>query len=118
MIYTDEQFKIIEQAKPHFESVRHEVIRNAPKWLTEQIINVYEQATKKHLLNKDLNCAVCVMNIYKVISKTYFDDLKERETQLTQIEPSQDDLTQIEPSPETQRKQKDTKRKISKKKQC
>ena len=78
MIYTEEQYKILKQATPHFESVKHEVIKNAPRWLTEQIIDVYEQATKKHIFNKDLNCAVCVMNIYKIIGKTFDEDTKER----------------------------------------
>lgn len=78
MIYTEEQYRILQQATPHFESVKHEVIKNAPRWLTEQIINVYEQATHKTIFNKDLSCAVCVMNIYKLIGKTFDEDTKER----------------------------------------
>ena len=78
MIYTEEQWKIIKQASPHYESARHEYIRNAPRWLTEQIINVYEAATGKTMMHKDLSCAVCVLNIYKQIGKTYFSDLEER----------------------------------------
>lgn len=79
MIYNDEQYRILKQATPHFESVKHEVIKNAPRWLTEQIINVYEQATHKTIFNKDLSCAVCVMNIYKLIGKTFDEDTKERD---------------------------------------
>lgn len=79
MIYTDEQYEILSQAKPHFETVKRDYIRNAPKWLTEQIINVYEIATKKTIMNKDMNCSICVMNIYKIIGKTYDVDTKERE---------------------------------------
>ena len=79
MIYTDEQYEILSQAKPHFETVKRDYIRNAPKWLTEQIINVYEIATKKTIMNKDMNCSICVMNIYKIIGKTYDADTKERE---------------------------------------
>lgn len=78
MIYTEEQWKTIKQASPHYESARHEYIRNAPRWLTEQIINVYEAATGKTMMHKDLSCAVCVLNIYKQIGKTYFSDLEER----------------------------------------
>lgn len=78
MIYTEEQWKLIKQASPHYETARHEYIRNAPRWLTEQIINVYEAATGKTVMHKDLSCAVCVLNIYKQISKTYFADLEER----------------------------------------
>lgn len=76
MIYTEDQWKLIKQASPHYESAKHEYIRNAPRWLTEQVINVYEAATGKTILHKDLSCAVCVLNIYKQIGKTYFDDLK------------------------------------------
>lgn len=79
MIYTEEQWKIIKQASPHYETAKHEYIRNAPRWLTEQVINVYESATGKTVLHKDLSCAVCVLNIYKQIGKTYFQDKLERE---------------------------------------
>lgn len=78
MIYTEEQWKIIKQASPHYETARHEYIRNAPRWLTEQVINVYEAATGKTVMHKDLSCAVCVLNIYKQIGKTYFADLEEK----------------------------------------
>ena len=79
MIYTEEQWRIIKQASPHYESAKHEYIRNAPRWLTEQVINVYESATGKTVMHKDLSCAVCVLNIYKQIGKTYFQDKRERE---------------------------------------
>lgn len=78
MIYTEEQWKIIKQASPHYESARHEYIRNAPRLLTQQVIDVYEAATGKTMMHKDLSCAVCVLNIYKQIGKTYFADLEER----------------------------------------
>lgn len=83
MIYTDEQFNLLKRAEPHFESVKRDFLRNAPKWLTEQIINVYEIATKKTILNKDINCSICVMNIYKLIGKTYDSDKKERAANVT-----------------------------------
>lgn len=78
MIYTEEQWETIKQASPHFDTARHEYIRNAPRWLTEQIISVYEAATGKTILHKNLSCAVCMLNIYKQIGKTYFSDLEER----------------------------------------
>lgn len=86
MIYTDEQYEILSQAKPHFETVKRDYIRNAPKWLTEQIINVYEIATKKTIMNKDMNCSICVMNIYKIIGKTYDADTKEREAKVNEVD--------------------------------
>lgn len=76
MIYTEEQWKLIKQASPHYETARHEYIRNAPRWLTQQVIDVYEAATGKTILNKDLSCAVCVLRVYQTVGKTYFDDLK------------------------------------------
>lgn len=76
MIYTEEQWNLIKQASPHYDTARHEYIRNAPRWLTEQIINVYEAATGKTMMHKDLSCAVCVLNIYKQVGKTYFADLE------------------------------------------
>lgn len=78
MIYTEEQWKLIKEASPHYETAKHEYIRNAPRWLTEQIISVYEAATGKTVMHKDLSCAVCVLNIYKQVGKTYFADLEER----------------------------------------
>lgn len=97
MIYTEEQWKLIKQASPHYETARHEYIRNAPRWLTEQVINVYESATGKTVMHKDLSCAVCVLNIYKQIGKTYFDDLKEREELKSEIQiETKDDDTRSE----------------------
>lgn len=98
MIYTEEQYRILKQATPHFESVKHEYIRNAPRWLTEQIIDVYEQATKKTIFNKDLNCAICVMNIYKLIGKTFDEDTKERTEKSSKNEnvtPNKIDVTPV-----------------------
>lgn len=79
MIYSNEQWDIIKKASPHYETARHEYIRNAPRQLTEQIMNVYEAATGKKIYSRDLSCAVCVLHIYQIIGKTYFADLKERE---------------------------------------
>lgn len=79
MIYNDEEWRIIKEASPHYKTARQEYIRNAPLRLTEQILITYENATGKTILNKDLSCANCVLNIYKEIGKTYFSDLEERE---------------------------------------
>lgn len=79
MIYNDEQWAIIKKASPHYITSRQDYIRNVPRWLLEDIIEIYESATGKTILNKDLSCAVCVLNIIKTIAKTYFSDLDERE---------------------------------------
>ena len=78
MIYTNEQWDIIKKASPHYETARHEYIRNAPRQLTEQVMNVYEAATGKKIFSRDLSCAVCVLHIYQQVGKTYFADLEER----------------------------------------
>jgi hypothetical protein len=78
MIYSNEQWDIIKKASPHYETARHEYIRNAPRQLTEQVMNVYEAATGKKIYSKDLSCAVCVLHIYQQIGKTYFADLEEK----------------------------------------
>lgn len=75
----DEQWAILKQARPHFDSVKKEYIRNCPRWLTEQIINVYESATGSVIHNKNLSCATCVLNIYKRISHLYEFNKKIRE---------------------------------------
>ena len=85
-IYTEEQWKLIKQASPHYETARREYIRNAPRWLTEQIMNVYEAATGKTVMHKDLSCAVCVLNIYKQIGKTYFADLENHQNNIAYLE--------------------------------
>ena len=74
-LYTDEQWKIIRQAAPHYESARLGYVRNAPRWLTEQVIAVYEAATGNTLQSKNLSCATCVLNIYNTIGRTYFKEL-------------------------------------------
>lgn len=76
---TDEQWEEFKKASPHFLSAKNEYIRNAPRWLTESVINIYESATGKIILNKDLSCATCVLNIYKVAGKLYFSELSRRE---------------------------------------
>lgn len=86
MIYNEAQWEIIKKASPHYETARHEYIRNAPRNLTEQVMNVYEAATGKKIISRDITCAVCVLHIYQIIGKTYFADLKEREELKSEIQ--------------------------------
>lgn len=104
MIFTDEQFNIIKEASPHFNTARQEYIRNAPRYLTEQIINIYESATGKTLANKDVNCATCVLRIYQTVGKAYFSDLEERE----KLEENKDGITKTNAEPN----QRDKKKKV------
>ena len=79
MIYNDEEWRIIKEASPHYKTARQEYIRNAPRWLTEQVINIYESVTGKTILDKDLSCAHCVLRIYQIAGKLYFSELDRRE---------------------------------------
>lgn len=74
--FTKEQLRTLYDAEIHFDSVvHHNIIRNAPRWLTEQIVNIYE-ATTHSSLQHNYSCTVCVMNIYNTIGKKYYDDKK------------------------------------------
>ena len=79
MIYNDEQWEVIKEAGPHFRTAKQDYIRNAPRYMTEQIVNAYEAATGMKTMSKDYGCAVCVLRIYQTVGKTYFQDLEERE---------------------------------------
>lgn len=76
---TDEQWEEFKKASPHFKSAKQEYIRNVPRFLTEQVINIYESATGKTILNKDLSCAICVLRVYQTAGKLYFSELSRRE---------------------------------------
>lgn len=77
-LLNEQEWNLLKQAAPHFESARHEYLRNCPKWLSEQVINVYEAATGKTILHKNLSCAVCVLRIFQTVGKLYFYNLEER----------------------------------------
>ena len=79
MIFTDEQWKIVKEAGPHFRTARQDYVRNAPMYLTQMLINIYESATGKTLANKDVTCAGCVLRVYQTVGKAYFSALEERE---------------------------------------
>ena len=79
MIFTDEQWKIVKECGPHFRTARQDYVRNAPMYLTQMLINIYESATGKTLANKDVTCAGCVLRVYQTVGKAYFSDLEERE---------------------------------------
>jgi hypothetical protein len=104
MIYNDEQWAIIKKGSPHYITSRQDYIRNVPRWLLENIIEIYESATGKIILNKDLSCAVCVLNIIKTVAKTYFSDLDERE----KLEENKDGITKTNTEPN----QRDKKKKV------
>lgn len=74
--FTREQLQDLWEAEVHFDSVIHtDSIKNAPKWLTERVVNIFEKATKQHL-NIDYYCPVCVMRVYRIVAPIYFKDKK------------------------------------------
>ena len=76
---TDEQWKQYKEAQPHFESAKHNFVRNAPRWLTEQTIRIYEDVTGRTMLYNDLSCAVCVLHIYQTAAKLFDEEQKNRQ---------------------------------------
>ena len=78
IIFPDDVWEKFKKASPHFESSKKGYIKFAPTWLTEQTLNIYEQMTGKKMSNRDLSCAHCVLSIYKVASKLYFQELDRR----------------------------------------
>lgn len=81
MIYSKIQLERLQLAEPHFENAKRDRVRNAPRWLTQEIIDIYESATGKKILHKDISCAVCVLRVYQIVGKTYYSDLEELKTQ-------------------------------------
>lgn len=87
MTFTEKQLKELWDAEIHFDNVvNRSCIRNAPEWLTKKIISIYEDATGETVKYK-MNCPSCVMNIYRMIGKIYFADLKELNELKSSIEP-------------------------------
>lgn len=101
---TDEQWKEFKKASPHFKSAKQEYIRNAPRWLTESVINIYESATGNTIMSKDINCAVCVLRIYQTAGKLYFSELSRRE----KLEENKDGITETN----AESNQRDKKKKV------
>lgn len=76
MTFTQEQIQALSEAELHFDSVcHHDYIRNAPRWLTQKIVEIYDN-TVGVKTNLNLSCSACVMRIYKTIGKKYYADKK------------------------------------------
>lgn len=109
MIFTEEQYNILKQATPHFETAKHEYVRNAPRWLTSQVINVYEAATGKTIMSKDLSCAVCVLRIYQIVGRQFFLDKQEREKILSEENAKQSESNSVGNAKSNRRNKKENK---------
>lgn len=74
--FTKEQIDYLWEAEVQFERVmKTNSIVNAPRWLTERVVETFEAATGK-TLNKNYSCGTCVMNIYRIVGPIYFKDKK------------------------------------------
>jgi hypothetical protein len=77
MTFTIEDLKELEQAHRIFDGAcYHDRLNTAPRWLTERVVNIYENRTG-NTLKHSYNCSICVLNIYRTIGKLYFEDLME-----------------------------------------
>lgn len=103
----EQQWNLLKQAAPHFETARHEYLRNCPRWLSEQVINVYESATGKTILHKNLSCAVCVLRIFQTVGKLYFYNLEVRKIKIEENAENNDNEAEVG-KPDDGDKDKDT----------
>lgn len=80
LTFTDEQFDALKTKAEWFlkSAVYSSTIRSAPLYITEFIANTYEQATGAKV-KRDFGCAVCVLNLYRMVGLKYFEDKKTRE---------------------------------------
>lgn len=74
--FTKEQMTALYEAEIHFESVKHGYIKSAPRWLTDQVADIYEDATGSKT-NRNWNCSQCVADFYRKVGKLYFADKEE-----------------------------------------
>lgn len=114
MIFNEEQWKIIKKASPHYDTARRDYIRNAPRWLTDEIIKAYEEATGKTVQNKNSNCSSCILRIYQMIGKDYFKDLAERKKIEIENEKGNDTKGNAETDNGNKKKKKRSSRKVQK----
>lgn len=103
---TDEQYNLLKEATPHFLSAKRECIRNAPRWLTEQIVSVYEAVTGKTVVHKDFNCAVCVLRIYQLVGKLFDEETRDRAKTLNEENAKDNTITAAVSKPDSGDKEK------------
>lgn len=121
MTFTKEQIQALSEAELHFDSVcHHDYIRNAPRWLTQKIVEIYDN-TVGVKTNLNLSCSACVMRIYKAIGKKYYADKKLLEENERLEDNQKEDATEKRQSVSKRRdadsgaKEKDKKRTVKRK---
>lgn len=121
MTFTKEQIQALSEAELHFDSVcHHDYIRNAPRWLTQKIVEIYDN-TVGVKTNLNLSCSACVMRIYKAIGKKYYADKKLLEENERREDNKKEDATKKRNSGSTNRetadggKEKNKKRTVKRK---
>lgn len=74
MTFSKEQIEQLSMFEKQFDgAVYHERLRNAQRWMTEQIVALYESVTNNKL-SHNYSCASCLMNIYRHVGTIYFND--------------------------------------------
>lgn len=78
MNFTDEQFKTLQEAEPHFESSRHGWVKYATREICNTVADVYFQATGQ-VISHSWSCSICVLNLFRRVGALYFEDKTSRE---------------------------------------
>lgn len=76
LFFTKENYDALYDAEIHFISAcRGGYIKNTPRWLTDQVADIWEKATGEKV-RRNWNCSSCVLNLYYLIGKKYLNDKK------------------------------------------
>lgn len=76
LFFKEEDYKALYDAEIHFISAcRGGYIKNTPRWLTDQVAEIWEKATGEKV-RRNWNCSSCVLNLYYLIGKKYLNDKK------------------------------------------
>lgn len=78
MIFTDKQFKELQEAESYFETmVKADFKRNTPRVLDEKVHRIYQEATGVDF-RINYSCSVCIGKLYKLVGKLYLEDKAKR----------------------------------------
>lgn len=79
MHFTDEQYKQLEPLEKYFQTAVYSGYKSGTFLNTNKMVNdIYNAATGKNI-PRNLNCSVCVFNLFKECGTLYFEDKNNRE---------------------------------------
>lgn len=97
MYFTKEQYEKLYEARPHFKTALIGYVKNCPRWLTDMVADVYEEATHS-TVNRNWSCSSCVFNFLNMVANMYFKDEKDYQSQLNNHnEFESDDINESKP---------------------